>query len=135
MQININIGISNRHVHLTQEDFAILFGSDSTLEVNRYLTQPGEFASNSLVTLKTEKSSIDNVRVLGPIRKYTQIEISKTDAYKLGLKPPIRTSGDISGSAPITIIGPQGELHLNEGCILANRHIHVDDQRIKYYHL
>ena len=125
MQININIGVSNRHVHLTQEDFDILFGSDSTLEVNRYLTQPGEFASNSLVTLKTEKSSIDNVRVLGPIRKYTQIEISKTDSYKLGLKPPVRESGDIAGSEKITIIGPMGSI-VRKSCIIATRHIHIN---------
>lgn len=135
MQININVGVSNRHVHLTQEDFDILFGSDSTLEVNRYLTQPGEFASNSLVTLKTEKSSIDNVRVLGPIRKYTQIEISKTDAYKLGLTPPVRESGDIAGSEKITIIGPNGSVEKKEGCIIATRHIHATKEDMEKYGL
>lgn len=129
--MRINIGVSNRHVHLTQDDFNLLFGDDQELEVNRYLTQPGEFASNSFVTLKTDKSSMENVRVLGPLRSYTQIEISKTDAYKLGINPPVRESGDIVGSEGITIIGPKGQIEKTEGCIIASRHIHVTSEDAK----
>ena len=135
MNIEISIGVSNRHVHLTKEDFEILFGKDAELEVNRYLTQPGEFASNSHVTLKTDKSTIENVRVLGPLRNYTQIEISKTDAYKLGLNPPVRESGDIKDSEKITIIGPVGEVEKSEGCIIASRHIHATKEDMEKYGL
>lgn len=135
MNININIGVSNHHVHLTEEDFKILFGEDSKLEVVSYLNQPGEFASNCVVALKTEKSTIEGVRVLGPIRKYTQIEISKTDAYKLGLKPPVRESGDIIGSEPVTIVGPNGTVEKSEGCIIASRHIHATKEDLEKYGL
>lgn len=123
--MEISIGVSNRHVHLTEEDFKILFGQDAVLECVKKLTQPGEFASNQFVTLKTEKSNIERVRVLGPLRKYTQVEISKTDAFKLGLNPPVRESGDVEGSAPITLVGPVSEVEKQEGCIIASRHIHA----------
>ena len=131
--MEINIGVSNRHVHLTEQDFKHLFGEEATLEVVKKLTQPGEFASNLFVTLKTEKSSIERVRVLGPIRKYTQIEISKTDAFKLGLNPPVRDSGDIKGSEAIVLVGTVGELKKEEGCIIASRHIHATTKEAKEY--
>ena len=88
-KIDVSIGVSNRHVHLTEEVFKKLFGEEAFLEKQKDLTQPGEFASTSKVTIKTEKSVIENVRVLGPLRKYTQVEISKTDAFKLGVNPLI----------------------------------------------
>ena len=135
MKTTINIGVSNRHVHLNEEDFKALFGENSKLEVLRELTQPGEYASTNLVTLETEKSVIENVRVLGPLRSYTQVEISKTDAYKLGLNPPVRESGDISGSEKITIIGPNGKIEKQEGCIIASRHIHATSEDAKKYGL
>ena len=100
------VGISNRHVHLKQSDLDILFGQDLT--VKNKINQPGQFAANELVTIKTDKAEISNVRVLGPVRGYTQIEISKTDAYKLGLNPPVRTSGDLENSEVVTLIGPKG---------------------------
>ena len=87
------------------------------------------------VTLKTSKSEINNVRILGPIRPYTQAEISKTDAYKLGLNPPVRDSGDLIGSEPLTIIGPKGRIDINEGCIIANRHIHILPSQMEKYGL
>lgn len=121
------VGVSNRHVHLTKEHFNILFSDE--LVPDRMLLQEGEFASNSFVTLKTDKGIIEHVRVLGPLRNYTQVEISKTDAYKLGLNPPIRTSGDVTGSSPITLIGNKGSLDLNEGCIIPNRHIHLSSKQ------
>ena len=110
--MNINIGISNRHVHLKKEHLDILFGLDYNLTHLKDINQPGQFACKEKVTLKTDKDIIDNVRVLGPIRPYTQVEISKTDAFKLGLNPPIRKSGDLKGSESVTIIGPNGTLTL-----------------------
>ena len=132
--MKIQVGISNRHIHLTEEHYKILFG-DKQIEVDRELNQPGQFASKDYVTLKTDKSEINHVRLIGPIRTYTQVEISRTDAIKLGLNPPVRESGDVEGSSPITIIGPNGTLELESGCIIADRHIHVDDEIIKYYQL
>lgn len=130
----VSIGVSNRHVHLKQEDLYTLFGNDFKLEKRNDLTQPGQFASTSLVTLKTEKSEINNVRVLGPVRDYTQVEISRTDAYVLGLNPPIRNSGDLNDSSKITIVGPKGEIEVN-ACIIATRHIHLTKEHRKQYNL
>ena len=123
--MKVVLGVSNRHVHLCERDLKILFGDNYELEVKKELVQPGEFASNSLVTIKTDKSEISNVRVLGPIRTYTQVEVSKTDAFKLGINPPVRDSGDLVGSEGVTIIGPNGSIDLEEGCIIATRHIHM----------
>ena len=133
--MKITVGVSNRHVHLTREDLQVLFGTDYELKKQKDLTQPGQFASTSFVTLKTEKGVIEKVRVLGPVRSYTQVEISKTDAFKLGLNPPIRNSGDLNNSEGITIIGPNGEVTINEGCIIATRHIHILPEQIKQYKL
>ena len=132
--MNVSIGVSNRHVHLTRKDLYTLFGEGYELEKRNDLTQPGQFASTSLVTIKTDKSEIEGVRVLGPVRNYTQIEISKTDAYKLGLNPPVRNSGDLDGSCMITIIGPKGNIEVN-GCIIAARHIHLSKEHRKVYNL
>ena len=123
--MKVTVGVSNRHVHLKQEDLEYLFGSGFELEEVRPINQPGQFASSSFVSIKGPKGVIEKVRILGPVRPYTQVEIAKTDAYKLGVNPPVRTSGDLKGSSPITIIGPKGELELSEGCILADRHIHI----------
>ena len=133
--MKVSIGVSNRHVHLTKNDLEILFGKDFKLEKRNDLNQPGQYASNSVVTIKSDKSSIDNVRVLGPVRDYTQVEISKTDAFKLGINPPIRNSGDLNGSSPITIVGPKGTLDLQFGCIIATRHIHILPSQVKMYNL
>lgn len=133
--MEVSIGVSNRHVHLTEEDLNILFGDGYKLEELKKINQPGQFASTAKVTLKTEKSTIENVRVLGPVRSYTQVEISKTDAFKLGLNPPVRTSGDLEGSSPITIVGPKGEIKLNQGCIIADRHIHINPKQMELYGL
>lgn len=132
--MKVQVGVSNRHIHLTEEHYKILFG-DKKIEIVRNLNQPGQFASNDFVTLKTDKSTIERVRLIGPFRSYTQVEISRTDAIKLGINPPVRDAGYLKGSSPITIIGPCGMLELEEGCIIADRHIHVDDKIIKYYHL
>lgn len=129
--MNVNIGVSNRHVHLCKEDLEILFGKNYALEVKKELVQPGEFASSSVVTIKTDKDSISNVRVLGPVRNYTQVEISKTDAFKLGLNPPVRDSGDLEESESVTLIGPNGSIDLEKGCIIATRHIHITPSKVK----
>ena len=133
--MKVSIGVSNRHVHLKEEHFKILFGNNFKLEKKNDLKQPGQYAATSVVTIKTEKSEIGNVRVLGPIRPYTQVEISKTDAYKLGLNPPVRDSGDLKGSSPITIIGPNGVVELDEGCIIPTRHIHILPSQVSLYGL
>ena len=130
--MKVNVGISNRHVHLTKDDYEILFG-DIPLTKRNDLTQPGMFACNEVVSLKGEKRTIENVRILGPFRDYTQVEISKTDSYTLGVNPPVRGSGDLSGAALITIIGPKGEIQ-KEAAIIAERHIHVDKKvRIEHH--
>lgn len=133
--MKVSIGVSNRHVHLNEKDLEVLFGAEYELEKIRDINQPGQFASKETVTLLTEKGSIDNVRVLGPIRSYTQVEISKTDAYKLGINPPVRDSGDLDGSAPISLIGPAGRVDLDSGCIIANRHIHITPKQMEMYGL
>ena len=133
--MKVKVGISARHVHLTKESLSILFGDGYELHKRKNLNQPQQFASEETVTLKTPKSEITGVRILGPIRSYNQVEISKTDAIKLGVCPPIRDSGDILESAPITLIGPQGEVHLPFGCIIASRHIHLTKDEAKKYNL
>ena len=133
--MKVSIGVSNRHVHLTQNHLNILFGEGYELNKKADLTQPGQYASTTVVTLKTNKSEIKNVRVLGPVRNYTQVEISKTDAYKLGLNPPVRNSGDLIGSSPITIVGSKGSVDIKEGCIIASRHIHLTPKQMQMYGL
>ena len=122
--MKITVGVSNRHIHLTSVDYKILLG-DIPFKKRNDLNQPGMFASELVVTLKGSKRSIENVRVLGPFRNYTQVEISKTDAYYLGTNPPVRNSGDVENAGDITIIGPNGTINTN-CAIIASRHIHVD---------
>ncbi len=129
--MRIPIGISVRHVHLTKEHLELLFGKDYNLEILKELSQVGEYASVETISIKGPKGTIDRVRVLGPTRNYTQVEVSKTDAYKLGLNPPVRESGDIKDSSPIILVGPSGEIELSEGCIIATRHIHITPNEIK----
>ena len=133
--MKVMINVSNRHVHLCKKDLETLFGKNFELEKKKDLIQPGEFASEQTLTIKTEKSEIENVRVLGPIRNYTQVEISKTDAFKLGINPPVRDSGDLKESEKITLIGPKGTVNLEEGCILAARHIHLTPEDVKNFGL
>jgi len=122
--MKINVGVSNRHVHLNKEDYDILFGDIPFIKKND-LNQPGMFSSILTVTIKGPKRSIENVRVLGPLRNYTQVEVSKTDSYTLGINPPVRNSGDLADADEITIIGPNGKITKNVA-IIATRHIHVD---------
>lgn len=141
--MKITLGVSKRHVHLTRETLIKLFGVEE-LEVRNYLNQPGEFASTFTVGLKTKDNIIERARVVGPLRDYNQVEVAKSDAHILGVNPPTRKSGDVKGSLPITLIGPLGELYLNEGLVVAERHIHIgealakeldfkDDERVLIY--
>lgn len=132
--MKISIGVSNRHVHLSKDDFLKIFGADVEMINVRDLNQHGEFASNLRVTLKTDKDTIENVCVVGPLREYTQVEISKTDAYRLGLNPPVRQSGDVENSEDITIIGVS-EVKVASCCIIADRHIHATKEDIIKYNL
>lgn len=124
----VPIGVSNRHIHLTQQDVETLFGEGYQLTKKKDL-MGGQFACNECVTIVGLKlRAIENVRILGPCRKASQVEISATDARGLGINAPIRESGDIAGSAPIALVGPAGALYLKEGCIIAARHIHMSPQ-------
>lgn len=126
LQGDVPVGISNRHIHLSKEHVEILFGKGYELTPFKDLSQPGQYACKEQLTIVGPSlRPIEKVRVLGPVRSASQVEISRTDAYVLKVKPPVRESGKISGSAPITIIGPKGTVTLNEGCIIANRHIHM----------
>ncbi len=121
----VPIGVSARHVHLTQAHVEALFGEGYQLTKKKEL-MGGQFASNELVTIVGLKlRAIENVRILGPARNASQVEISATDAIKLGITAPVRESGDINGSAPIALVGPKGAIYLKEGCIIAKRHIHM----------
>lgn len=121
----VPVGVSNRHIHLSQEHVEALFGPGYQLTKKKEL-MGGQFASNECCTIVGLKlRAIENVRVLGPARKSTQVEISSTDARKLGINVPVRESGDIKGSAPIAIVGPKGAVYCEEGCIVAARHIHM----------
>lgn len=122
----VPVGVSNRHIHLTPEHVEILFGKGYELTPLKDLSQPGQYACKELLTIiGPSLRPIENVRVLGPVRKKTQVEISRTDSFTLKVKPPVRESGDTAGSAGLTIVGPKGVVAIEEGCIIANRHIHM----------
>lgn len=131
--MKINVGISNRHIHLNKEDYKILFNEDEFTK-KKDLSQPGQFASEMVVSIEGPKGKIDNVRVLGPVREYTQVEVSKTDCYKLGINPPIRYSGEIEGSSELTIIGKYGSIKRN-CAIIHQRHIHASFEEKEKYNL
>ncbi|MEG6586040.1 phosphate propanoyltransferase [Dendrosporobacter sp. 1207_IL3150] len=121
----ITAGVSARHVHISREHLDILFGEGYELTVMKDLSQPGQFASNEKVDIVSEKGTFKGVRILGPERKQTQVEVSLSDAMKLGLKAPVRDSGDVQNSPGVTIVGPKGSVQLNQGVIVAMRHIHM----------
>ena len=125
----VPVGVSNRHIHLTAEHVEALFGKGYQLTPLKDLSQPGQYACKEQLTIiGPSLRPIEGVRVLGPVRKNSQVEISRTDSFVLKVKPPVRESGDIAGSAPITIVGPKGVVTLKEGCIIANRHIHMSEE-------
>ena len=126
MENKFIVEVSARHVHVSREHLDILFGKGYELTPIKELSQPGQYACKELLTIiGPSMRPIENVRVLGPVRKSSQVEISATDSYVLKVKPPVRESGNIKDSAPIRIVGPKGIVELSEGCIIANRHIHM----------
>ena len=134
--ITIPVEISARHMHISEADFKTLFGPQATLAAAANLSQTGEFASDHFVTLKNGERKIEKVRILGPFREQTQVEVSFTDARYLRATVPLRLSGDLSGSAPVQLISPAGvELELGEGMIVARRHLHVAPAEANRYNL
>jgi len=134
-KVLVPVGVSGRHVHLSREHMDLLFGKGASLTKKKDL-MGGQFAAEECVTILGAKlSSMENVRILGPLRKESQIELSKTDSIKLGLKAPTRESGKIVDSAPITLVGPKGAIALSEGCIVAKRHIHMSCEEGKRFGL
>ena len=121
----VPVGISNRHVHVTQADLETLFGAGYELKQSKPLSQPGQFAAEEVVNLIGPKNTIAKVRILGPVRPATQVEISRTDSFTLGVSAPVRDSGSVAGSAGIVIEGPKGRVELKEGVIIAQRHLHL----------
>ena len=125
--------ISNRHIHLCAADLENLFGSGYALTKTKDLIQPGEHACRETVVIAGPKGTIEKVRILGPLRKVTQVEVSLTDSIKLGLNAPVRSSGDATGSASVRIVGPAGTVELAEGCIVAQRHVHMTAEDARFY--
>lgn len=127
-KIKVEIEVSARHVHLSHKDVDSLFGKGYALKFFKELSQPAEYASQEIVTIRTAKGEL-KARVLGPTRDQTQVEVSKTEAIKLGLNPPIRESHDLLGTPGVTLLGPKGSVKLKTGVILAWRHIHCSTKQ------
>ena len=125
VQEPVPVGVSNRHVHLTRQHLDILFGKGYQLQKLKDLSQPGQFAAKECVTLIGQKSTIQNVRILGPERSQSQVELLMSDTFALGLRAVVRESGNLGGSESIYIAGPKGFVFLEEGAIVAKRHIHM----------
>lgn len=133
--LDIPVGISNRHVHLSREDMDVLFGYGSTLTRMKAVKQPGQYAAEETVTLRGPKGELHKVRVLGPLRNSTQVEISVSDSFVLGVKAPVRMSGNLLDSPGIEIIGPCGRVTKTDGAIVAWRHIHISPTEAERYGL
>ena len=132
-QGTVKVGVSARHVHLSRKDLDTLFGEGYELTFLKPL-MGDQFAAKETVTIVSDSMrSMEGLRILGPVRKQSQVEISRTDTFKLKNSPPVRPSGDLKGSAPITIVGPKGAVFLDEGCIIANRHIHMTPKEAAKY--
>lgn len=127
-QAVIPLGISNRHIHLSAADLEILFGENFTLTKLKDLSQPGQFAAKECLTICGPKGAIEKVRILGPVRPETQVEVLRSDCYKLGANAPVKMSGDLEGTPGITLVGPKGSVCLKKGLMVAQRHIHMTTQ-------
>lgn len=125
MKNKLPIGMSNKHIHLSKEDLNILFGEGYELTRKKDLVQPGQYAAEEKVDIVGPKGTLKGVRILGPVRKNSQVEISISDSFVLGVEPMVRNSGDIAGTPGARIVGPKGEIELKEGVIVAARHIHM----------
>ena len=121
----VPVGISNRHLHVSQEHLEQLFGKGATLTNIKDLTQPGQYACDECVNVVGPKGMIEKMRILGPAREQTQVELAQTDARKLGIKAPLSNSGQLFGSPGCVLVGPKGYVILTEGVIVANPHVHL----------
>jgi putative phosphotransacetylase len=121
----VPVGLSNRHIHLSQADLDVLFGEGYELTKFKDLSQPGQYAANEKVDVVGAKGTLKGVRILGPVRKETQIEVSLADGFVLGVNPPVRDSGDLIDSPGVKVVGPKGEVVIEKGVIAAARHIHM----------
>ena len=126
---------SARHVHVTQETLEILFGAGHTLTPTKYLSQPGQFASEEQVDVVGPKNTLKRVRILGPVRPENQVELALTDARAIGVTAPVRESGDVAGSGACKLVGPCGEVELKEGVIAAKRHIHMTPEDAEIFNV
>ena len=124
--MKIRVGVSNRHIHLCKSDADILFGSNYIFQKRNDLSQEGEYACMETVRVWTNKGEFSHVRVIGPLREYTQVEVSEDDARVLGINPPMRNSGMLQDSESVWVGGPKGEKFIKNCCIKANRHIHCN---------
>jgi putative phosphotransacetylase len=131
MGYKVGVGISNKHVHLNEADLATLFGAGHKLTVKKQLSQPGQFAAEELVDVVGPKGTLKGIRILGPTRKESQVELAMTDARVIGLSLPVRESGVLDGSPGVKLTGPKGELELAKGAIIALRHIHLSVSQAK----
>lgn len=135
MSTQIPIGVSNKHIHLSRKDMDVLFGEGSELTPIKDLGQPGQYACAETVAVKGPKGEFARVRVLGPLRKESQVELSKTDARSIGIKAPIRESGVLEGTPGVELVGPEGSVMLERGAIVALRHIHMTPEQAKEWGL
>ena len=135
MEKTVLVEVSARHVHVTQEALETLFGKGYELTKKKDLSQPGQFACEERVQVIGEKSSFPTVSILGPVRPECQVEISASDARSIGVKAPVRESGDVKGSGACKLVGPKGEVELSEGVIIAKRHIHMTPEDAEKYGL
>ncbi|KUO50857.1 MAG: phosphate propanoyltransferase [Desulfitibacter sp. BRH_c19] len=126
--MKITVGVSARHIHLSIEDMELLFGVGYELTPVRYLSIATQYICKERITVEGPKGKVENIAIIGPPREHTQVELSKTDAIKLGLNPPTRLSGDLEGSGSATLIGPNGSVILKDGLIVAQRHIHMTER-------
>ena len=125
MGYKVETGISNKHIHLSEADLAALFGAGHKLTVKKMLKQPGQFAAEELLDVVGPKGTLKGIRVLGPTRKESQVELAATDARTIGITAPVRESGVLDNTPGVKLIGPAGELNLPKGVIIALRHIHL----------
>lgn len=133
--MEIKVGLSNRHIHLSKDDLVALFGEGYELTKLKDLSQPGQYAAEEVVDIVGPKGKIEKIRILGPCRNYTQIELSAADARGMGVAAPIRESGDLEGSPGCKIIGPKGEVEIDKGVIIAHRHIHMSPEDAEFFNV
>ena len=131
MRYKVNIGLSNKHVHLSQADLEKLFGEGYELTPSKPLVQPGQFAAEEKVDIVGPKKTLAGIRVLGPVRPETQVELALTDARTIGIKAPVRESGKLEGTPGCKLVGPCGEIEIDHGVIAALRHVHLNDDQAK----